>query len=134
MQLPDLNTQLQKKNLFADFKSQLKKDFEESNCDTAFIEFLKPDFEEIRMKVATELRLNNKRPPFNLQQLLYRIDIQEKQLRNYLKQNAGEDYLEVVAEVIIKRILQKIVLRQYFSKHEHQKRNDKGSAADPELD
>lgn len=134
MQLPELHSHLQKKDLFADFKTQLKKDFEECNCDIGFVEMLKPDFEDIRARLATELRLNDKRSLFNLQQLLYRVDIQEKQLSNYLKQHAGEDYLEVVAELIIKRILQKIVLRNYFSKHEHQKGNHSGSAANPELD
>lgn len=134
MQLPDVHTQLQKKDLFADFKTQLKKDFSECNCNVNFVEFMKPEFESIRSVLATELRLNEKRSHFNLQQLLYRIDIHEKQLSNHLKKHANEDYLEVISELIIKRILQKIVLRHYFSKHEHQKRNDTGSATNPEID
>jgi hypothetical protein len=51
-------------------------------------------------------------------QLLYRIDISEAQLKRYLSE-LNEPYFSVIAELIIKRVLQKVVIRQYYKSNEN---------------
>lgn len=103
------------RELFELFKQQLKKDFSECGCESNFVDTLPQDFNEIKRVLAFEIKQNEKRSTFNLQQLLYRIDINEKRLSKELKTQAKEDYLMVISELIIKRILQKIVIKKYYS-------------------
>ncbi|MGE0567896.1 MAG: hypothetical protein AB7O73_08095 [Bacteroidia bacterium] len=106
---------LQSQELFELFKSQLKKDFEECTCDANFTNSLVADLPLVIETVARELKRNEKRSDFNLQQLLYRIDLQESLLKKSLQSSDNMDYHDVLAELIVKRILQKIVLKKYFS-------------------
>jgi hypothetical protein len=50
--------------------------------------------------------------------LLYRIDISEAQLKRYLNKNKDESHFNVIAELIIKRVLQKVVIRQMYKNSE----------------
>jgi len=51
--------------------------------------------------------------------LLNRIDISEAQLKKYLNENRNEDRFNVIAELIIKRVLQKVVIRQHYKSNEN---------------
>lgn len=113
---------LNSKELFEAFKTQLKKDFDECGCNSDFVDSMEPEFDEMKQTLIQVIKQNEKRSHFNLQQLLYRIDINEKRLSPELSENKTEDYIAVVAELIIKRILQKIVLKKHFSSNENQKR------------
>ncbi len=52
----------------------------------------------------------------SLVQLLYRIDIDEKKLKKLLQEKAGTDAAPVIADIIIKRQLQKMSTRKQFGK------------------
>jgi hypothetical protein len=106
---------LNSKELFELFKQQLKKDLDECGCENEFVALLPAEFEFIKTQLCSVLKQHEKKPGFNIQQLLYRVDINEKQLNERLKQSK-EDYLNVVSELMIKRILQKVILKKYFSK------------------
>ena len=112
--LPDLKNQLSSKDLFDAFKRQLAKDFEQSNFPAAFVEALEPNFISIREKLALELQYNEKKTGFNLMPLLNRIDISETQLKKYLSEYKNENNFDVIAELMIKRVLQKVVIRQHY--------------------
>lgn len=109
---------LDSKELFEAFKQQLKKDLSECGCESEFVTGLLPEIELIKKELATTLNEHDKKPGFNIQQLLYRVDINEKQLSKQLQENKDEGYMQVVAELMIKRILQKVVLRKYFSNND----------------
>lgn len=109
---------LNSKELFEAFKLQLKKDLSECGCESEFVDAMLPQMEPMKHDIAQKLKEHNKRPGFDIQHLLYRVDINENQLNTRLKENANEDYLNIVAELMIKRILQKVVLRKYFDKHD----------------
>lgn len=117
--LPDLKNQLSSKDLFDAFKRQLVKDFEQSNFPSDFVKALEPDYSSILQKIVFELKRNEHKTDFNLMNLLYRIDISEAQLAKYLNENRSENYFTVIAELIIKRVLQKVVIRQYYKNTEN---------------
>jgi len=117
--LPDLKNQLTSSDLFDAFKKQLVKDFEQSNFPAGFVAALEPGYKNILEKIAFELQRNEKKTDFNLMNLLYRIDISEAQLARYLNENSNENYFIVIAELIIKRVLQKVVIRQYYKNTEN---------------
>ena len=117
--LPTLNNQLSSSDLFNAFKRQLVKDFEQSNFPADFVAALEPEYASIHEKIASELQRNEHNTDFNVMQLLYRIDISEAQLKRYLTENVNEPYFKVIAELIIKRVLQKVVTKQYYKNKEN---------------
>ncbi len=117
--LPNIINQLSSKDLFEAFKLQLTKDFEQSNFPAAFVNNLQPNYNQILEEISAELYKNEKKSDFNLMQLLYRIDISENQLKKYLQEFKNEKYHSVIAELIIKRILQKVVLKQHYKNNEN---------------
>jgi serine phosphatase RsbU (regulator of sigma subunit) len=115
-----VNDQLSSKDLFDAFKRQLIKDFEQSNFQADFIKDLEPDYASIQEKIIGELQHSEKRTDSNLMTLLYRIDISEAQLKKYLNERSNENHLITIAELIIKRVLQKVVIKQYYKKNKNQ--------------
>jgi hypothetical protein len=121
--MPDVlkvNDQLSSRDLFEAFKTQLTKDFEQSNFDAEFIKDLEPDFAHIHEKIVNELLRSEKKADSHLMQLLNRIDISEARLRRYLNEHQNENRLSTIAVLIIKRILQKVVIKQHFKQNKNQ--------------
>lgn len=114
--LTQVNTHLTRKDLFEAFKTQLAKDFVQSNFSADFVEALEPDFQRIREKILHELQRSQKKADADLMQLLYRVDISEAQLKRYLDEQPEQHHLITIAELIIKRVLQKVVIRKYYRK------------------
>ena len=110
----DVNNYLLSENLFELFKRQLKKDFDSCSLNTDFIDSLPVQFELLKLSIITELKQISKNNSL-LSNLLYRIDISEIQIKNYHQKNNSLSFEEVLAELIIKRILQKVILKKKFS-------------------
>jgi hypothetical protein len=117
--LPDIKNKLSSKDLFDAFKMQLTKDFEQSEFSASFIEALEPDYTSIHEKIVLELQHNETKPDSKLMRLLNRIDISEAQLKRYLNDNKNENHFNVIAELIIKRVLQKIIIKHHYKKNEN---------------
>ena len=112
--LPDIKNQLSRKELFDAFKMQLARDFEQANFPIEFVTTLEPNYTSILGKIADELQHSENKAGFNVMTLLYRVDISEAQLKKYLAGRANENHLAVIAELIIKRVLQKVVTKHYY--------------------
>jgi hypothetical protein len=117
--LPDIKIQLSSKDLFDAFKMQLAKDFKQSNFPCEFVDALEPEYESIHSTIVSELQRNENRSDFNVMNVLNRIDISEAQLKRYLYEHHNENHLTVIAELIIKRVLQKVVIKQYYKNNEN---------------
>jgi hypothetical protein len=109
-----LQQQLTRTELFEAFRQQLIKDFERSGLPTQFTQNLAPDFHQLVAQVAQELRQCNQQSSTNLSRLLYNVDISEAQLKKYLQTSPEEDHWVVMAQLMVKRLLQKVVIRQYY--------------------
>jgi hypothetical protein len=112
---PDVNTELQQQDLFELFRLQLKKDFESSGIDAAFADGLSAEYDALRSTVIAKVQqlLAGGSPYFT--GLLYRIDISEKQLGDYSLAHHDLNLAESISELIIKRTLQKVILKKRFS-------------------
>ena len=115
--LPNIKNQLSSKDLFGAFKMQLEKDFEQSNFSIDFVETLEPNYNGIQEKIVFELQRNEAKTDSNLMRLLNRIDISEVQLKKYLNEYKTENRFYVIAELIIKRVLQKVVIKHHYKKN-----------------
>ena len=119
--LPDIKNQLSSKELFEAFKAQLVRDFEQSNFPADFVADLEADYHRIHEKIVSELQRSESKADFNLMNLLYRVDISETQLKKYLSESKGQSHYDVLAELIIKRVLQKAVIKRFYKSHENPK-------------
>jgi hypothetical protein len=107
-------TSLEKPSLFDKFKIQTHKDFEMSGI----LEY---------MPIITSNNLNKLKEGFYnsvlklelsdaLKNLLYRIDITELQIKQACVKNPETPLQHILAELMIKRILQKVVLKELYSR------------------
>lgn len=119
--LPDIKNQLSSKELFEAFKAQLVRDFDQSNFPSEFVAALEPDYADIHKKIVLELQRNERRADATVMNLLYRVDISEAQLKRYLSDSEDKNHYNVIAELIIKRVLQKAVIKRFYKSHENPK-------------
>lgn len=115
MKVPEINNKLSQLQIFKLFEVQLKKDFESSGCDADYLNALPGNFFEIRELISTQIRQIEKTNSSRLPILLYRVDVSEEQIRNYNKLHSDLEMEQVIAELIIKRILQKVILKKTYS-------------------
>lgn len=112
----EIKASLLQQELFELFRLQLKKDFEVSGCDVEFTEQLPVIFEQLRETISTQLKKMEKNSASKLPELLYRIDLSERQVKRFSEEHPGEIWEDLLAELIIKRILQKVILKKTYSK------------------
>ncbi len=111
---PDVLHSLEKPDLFEKFKTQVYKDFELAGV----LEYLPViesnnlnQLENAFFNSILKLEVGN-----SLKNLLYRIDITELQIRQASQKNTETTLQNILAELMIKRILQKVILKQMYSK------------------
>lgn len=114
MESLEVNTYLFKENLFDLFKQQLKKDFESCGVNTDFTAALVQDFDALKSALADQLQHLSGQNSQIISTLLYRVDVSESQLRNYQTGHPSLSFYETLAELFIKRILQKVIFKKTF--------------------
>ena len=111
-ELPEFHTLPQDQKLLAEVVAQLEKDLGESHSD------LEPEqFQNVAYLLETVVDIlweMHDRSQENLFNLFYRIDLPETKIQDVL--TSGEFDWNALAELILKRELQKVVLRRHFSK------------------
>ena len=113
-ELPDINTGISKPDLFGKFKLQLQKDFEGAGLNGDFANDLTPDYNSILKVVESEIEKINKLAVSKLTGLLYRIDISEIQIKKLSEEKKESSMNEIISELILKRELQKIIIKEHF--------------------
>jgi len=101
-------------NLYELFILQLTKDFNSANFDTSFVSKLKADIQEIQFAIIEQLEREEINSKFKLSNLLYRIDISELQINKLCKEKPDKNLNEILSELIIKRVLQKVVFKEFY--------------------
>jgi endonuclease III-like uncharacterized protein len=120
MHLPSLNEGVEaflpffnKKEIFTAFILQLNKDLQRAAINLEFSENRLYDLNMLCELIAGALEAAVKRSDFNLQQAFYIIDIDENTAKELLSND--ENTYKSLSFLIVKRILQKIILRKVFS-------------------
>lgn len=109
-----VNDWLVKENIFSLFKTQLQKDFNSSGINADFNE-APQEFNQLKQTIIYTLNPLLRSGSSLIYILLYRIDLSEKQQTDYTRHHPELKYEEVLAELIIKRVLQKVILKKNFS-------------------
>lgn len=101
-------------NLFDLFRQQMKKDFESCGINADFTSELVPDLGVLSMTLLASLREIMKSDT-HFRSLLYRIDVSEAMIDSYGVRYPELPFDELITELIIRRILQKVILKKRFS-------------------
>ncbi len=112
---PEINKGLQQEDLFELFRLQLKKDFESCGLDVTFTDDLPSIFEELQKIILKQVEYLLSGGSQYFAGLLYRIDISEQQIQRYGNDHPHLNLAETLSELIIKRVLQKVILKKRFS-------------------
>jgi hypothetical protein len=84
-------------------------------------------FSELRIKWAQYFNSLIQNDFATLLSLLYRIDISENKLRYLLKKNPEEDAGELIAGLVVERLMQKIKSREEYRSKPNMPAKDPGS-------
>ena len=107
---------LQKPDLFEKFKTQLHRDFELCGFADEAPKLNSNNLEHIFQEVLKSVMIIEKKDSSSIQNLLYRIDVTELQIKKEASNHLEKNFQQILAELIIKRILQKVILKQQYSK------------------
>jgi hypothetical protein len=102
--------------LIEKFNTQLLKDFEMSDVAAYLEPIVVFEYDEIHSNIMNALKKIDNKDFSKYQHLLYRIDISEKTVELELKSKPDSERYAILADLIIKRILQKVILKIQFSK------------------
>lgn len=94
------------------FREQLIKDFSMCRIELKFLTSSENNASDILNTIKNGL-MNLDSSSF--MELLYRIDLSESRLNKEIRENKEKDRNELVAELIFKRILQKVILKLNYS-------------------
>ncbi|MHB8259545.1 MAG: hypothetical protein ACYDCN_01255 [Bacteroidia bacterium] len=97
---------------------QIKKDFSFFDITILFEESNQNAYIQLCEQILPWLKQLIKSDYQKLYALLYRVDISESQINSELKHNADKPFEDIITDLIIKRCLQKVVLRKLFSTHD----------------
>lgn len=113
---PDVINSLQKPDLFEKFKIQMHRDFELCGFSDYTPGFSSNNLQEIFNEVLNSVTKLEEKGSSHLMNLLYRIDLTEKQIKLACEKQPKIPFQNIIAELIIKRILQKVIIKEQYSK------------------
>jgi hypothetical protein len=107
---------LQKPDLFEKFKTQLHRDFELCGFAHEAPQLSSNSLEHVFQEVLKSVMIIEKKNSSSLQNLLYRIDVTELQIKKEAASHPDKNFQQILVELIVKRILQKVILKDQYSK------------------
>jgi hypothetical protein len=113
MNQPDLLTLFSDSTLLADFLNQLNKDYQSAGLEFVIHESSVANLNTLQDQIA--LTVVSAGQSNLLGRLLNRVDISELQIGKYKNMRSDLPFEYLLAELIIKRTLQKIILKKKLS-------------------
>ena len=96
---------------------QIKKDFDLFGMEIKFSGNNYDAYEELFNQIQPHIEQLIQKDYQRFMNILYRIDVNEQQLKQKLHENSSESTGEIISDLIIKRELQKVVIRNYYKQH-----------------
>lgn len=115
MNFTDLSPFFNRLDLIKATATQLIKDFDMFGLEITFSGNAYNAYEELFEQVEPQIRklIDTNRSKF--MGILYRIDVSDEQVKKAVRDNSSESFSEIITDLIIKRELQKVVIRNHYS-------------------
>ncbi len=114
MNFTDISKYINRLDLIKDTAEQIIKDFEMFGMEIKFSGNAYNAYEELFDQIAPHI---NKLISTNQQKfmgILYRIDLSDVQIKTAVNENSSESFSTIITDLIIKRELQKVVIRNHY--------------------
>jgi|TARA_B110000305_G_scaffold228486_1_gene278332 hypothetical protein len=113
-----LNDTIKSNKFLIETTFQLKKDF--LNTGVTFdIEKPIQNYKQLFIFTSSIVNALNIQDPKRIVKLLYRIDLSEEKVQSEMK-ISSLSFSALLAELIVKRVLQKVIIKNYYLKPENQ--------------
>lgn len=110
----EINKHLSNLDLLNETANQIIKDFEMFGMEIKFsgnnFDAYEELFNQIEPHIKNLIDVNHSK----FMGILYRIDLSDEQIKKAVHKNTSESFSEIVTDLIIKRELQKVVIRKHF--------------------
>lgn len=116
MNFTDLRPYINRLDMIQATAEQIIKDFDMFGMDVKFSGNPYNAYEELFNQIEPHIRHMLDTNPSKFMGFLYRIDLSDELLKKSLKENSSESLSQVISDLVIKRELQKVVIRQHFKK------------------
>jgi hypothetical protein len=101
--------------IIRDTVNQINKDFNLDGFELKLSEIEQNTFDDLTIQLIPIINQLYKKDKTAFNNLLYRVDIPEKDFRKLLNENQN-NFSENLAEMIIRREFQKVLMKRFFSK------------------
>ncbi|MBC8464358.1 MAG: hypothetical protein H8D62_01650 [Bacteroidetes bacterium] len=118
-EVPDF---LKQKELFQATITQLQKDLSWQNLELPLGE--SPTVEELKIKLSSLFSYLEQGQYQTLMNILYRVDVSEQQIKKAMENVVDEPFSDVLAQLMLHRCLQKVIIKQHFSKEKNTDEQD----------
>lgn len=112
----DVSPYINRFDLIKDTANQVIKDFDMFGLEIKFsgsaYNAYEELFEQIHPHIDKLIQTNHQK----FMGILYRIDLSEEQIKKAVNDNAFETFSEIITDLVIKRELQKVVIRRQYKK------------------
>ena len=114
LNITDISQYFNRLDLIKDTANQIIKDFEMFGMEIKFSGNAYNAYEELFEQIQPHIEklINTNQSKF--MGIIYRIDISNSQIKKTLTENNSEPFADVITDLIIKRELQKVVIRQHY--------------------
>jgi len=126
--MTDISPYLNRLDILNETAKQIIKDFGLQGMEIKFSGNADNVYAELFSQILPLIEQLQKENFQNFYTLMYRIDISETQIKKAFKHAKDRSFSEVVTDLVLKRELQKVVTRKYFSKQDALKRNNDSPA------
>jgi hypothetical protein len=112
----DLSVYINRLDLIKDTANQVIKDFDMFGLEIKFSGNAYNAYEELFDQIQPHIDklINSNQQKFL--GILYRIDISEEQVKKAVHDNLSEPFSHIITDLVIKRELQKVVIRKQYKK------------------
>lgn len=114
MNFNDLSPYFNKLELIKDTANQIIKDFDMFGMEVKFSGNPYDAYEELFEQIEPHIKKLIDTNQSKFMGILYRIDVSDEQVKKAVHANSSEAFSEIVTDLIIKRELQKVVIRNHY--------------------
>lgn len=116
MSFTNLSHYFNRLDLIKDTANQIIKDFDMFGLEIKFSGNSFNAYEELFEQIEPHINQLLKSSQQKFMSILYRIDLSDEQIKKAVNENASESFSAIISDLIIKRELQKVVIRNHYKK------------------
>lgn len=114
MDFNNISQYFNKLDIIQDTANQIIKDFDMFGLEIKFSGNAYNAYEELFEQIEPHIKNLIDTNQSKFMGILYRIDLNDEQIKKAVKENHSESFSEIITDLIIKRELQKVVIRKHY--------------------